>query len=175
MDSKDGGHMSGRSMKENDPLEEFALRETTLDGVTKRVYVAGSGPTVIVMSEMPGISPHVARVARWVRDAGFTVYMPSLFGSEDQCSGVQQFLRQPPQRPSYSITMNCCRTELIGYPVLGVALKVSFPVPPSSTAPETQPDHTIHVRPGLPSYPTCPGIARPSPHSNMDSSGREVT
>jgi hypothetical protein len=29
-------------------------------------------------------------------------------------------------------------------------------------------------RPGLLSYPTWPGIARPSPHSNMDSRGREV-
>src|SRR5262249_49547949 len=36
----------------------------------------------IVMSEMPGISPHVARFARWVRDAGFSVYMPSLFGRD---------------------------------------------------------------------------------------------
>ena len=34
------------------------------------------------MSEMPGISPHVARFARWARDAGFTVYMPSLFGRD---------------------------------------------------------------------------------------------
>jgi hypothetical protein len=32
----------------------------------------------------------------------------------------------------------------------------------------------IPGRPGLPSYPTWPGIARPSPHSNMDSRGREV-
>ena len=49
---------------------------------TKTVYVAGTGPAVIVMHEMPGISPHVARFARWVRDAGFTVYMPSLFGRD---------------------------------------------------------------------------------------------
>jgi len=34
------------------------------------------------MTEMPGISPHVARFARWVRDEGFTVYMPSLFGRD---------------------------------------------------------------------------------------------
>ncbi len=34
------------------------------------------------MSEMPGISPYVARFARWVRDAGLTVYMPSLFGRD---------------------------------------------------------------------------------------------
>jgi Dienelactone hydrolase family len=44
--------------------------------------VAGRGPAVIVMSEMPGISPEVARFARWVRDAGFAVYMPSLFGRD---------------------------------------------------------------------------------------------
>src|SRR6266571_5049341 len=74
--------MAVRSMKEDDPLDDFARREITLDGVAKRVYVAGSGPAVIVMTEMPGISPHVARFARWVRDAGFTVYMPSLFGRD---------------------------------------------------------------------------------------------
>jgi dienelactone hydrolase len=43
---------------------------------------AGEGPAVIVMTEMPGISSHVARFARWVRNAGFRVYMPSLFGKD---------------------------------------------------------------------------------------------
>ncbi|BEP68997.1 dienelactone hydrolase family protein [Variovorax sp. V35] len=65
-----------------DPLDDFARREITLDGATKAVYVAGTGPAVIVMTEMPGISPHVARFARWVREAGFTVYMPSMFGRD---------------------------------------------------------------------------------------------
>ena len=65
-----------------DPLDDFTRREVTLDGATKAVYVAGTGPAVIVMTEMPGISPHVARFARWVRDAGFTVYMPSMFGRD---------------------------------------------------------------------------------------------
>ena len=72
--------MSGRSMREDDPLDDFAHRDIALDGVAKRVYVLGSGPAVIVMSEMPGISPQVARFARWGQEAGFTVYMPSLFG-----------------------------------------------------------------------------------------------
>lgn len=75
-------------MKQDDPLEDFARREITLDGVGKRVYVAGSGPAVIVMTEMPGISPEVARFSRWVRDAGFTVYMPSLFGRDGAVPGV---------------------------------------------------------------------------------------
>jgi len=76
------GSAPARSMKVDDPLEDFACRDITLNEATKRVYVAGKGPAVIVMTEMPGISPHVARFARWVRDAGFTVYMPSLFGRD---------------------------------------------------------------------------------------------
>ncbi len=69
-------------MAQDDDLQDFDARDITLNGVTKIVHVAGTGPGVIVMTEMPGISPHVARFARWVRDAGFTVYMPSLFGRD---------------------------------------------------------------------------------------------
>lgn len=74
--------MTHVNMTTDDPLDDFFQREITLDSVTKKVYVAGKGPAVIVMTEMPGISPHVARFSRWVRDAGFTVYMPSLFGRD---------------------------------------------------------------------------------------------
>lgn len=74
--------MSTTTTALDDTLEDFTPREITLDGITRRVYVSGSGPAVIVMAEMPGISPHVARFARWVREAGFTVWMPSLFGRD---------------------------------------------------------------------------------------------
>lgn len=74
--------MTQRCLSVDDPLDDFERREIELLGVSKRVYVAGTGPAVIVMHEMPGISPHVARFARWVRDAAFTVYMPSLFGRD---------------------------------------------------------------------------------------------
>lgn len=76
------GGMAQRSLNTDDPLDDFAARDITLEAVGKRVYVAGAGPAVIVMTEMPGISPAVARFARWVRDAGLTVYMPSLFGRD---------------------------------------------------------------------------------------------
>ena len=79
-----------RSMNEDDPLEDFTARTITLDGVAKKVYVAGSGPAVIVMTEMPGISPQVARFSRWVRDAGLTVYMPSLFGRDGAVPGADE-------------------------------------------------------------------------------------
>ena len=72
--------MPHRNQTECDALDDFEAREISLNGVSKRVHVAGTGPAVIVLAEMPGISPQVARFARWVRDAGFTVYMPSLFG-----------------------------------------------------------------------------------------------
>lgn len=66
----------------DDPLDDLQARTYTLEGISKRVHVSGVGPAVIVMAEMPGISPHVARFARWVRQAGFTIYLPSLFGTD---------------------------------------------------------------------------------------------
>jgi dienelactone hydrolase len=71
----------------DDPLDDFTRRPITLQAAERAVYVtAPEGdsvfPAVIVLAELPGISPHVARFARWVRDAGFSVYMPSLFGRD---------------------------------------------------------------------------------------------
>ena len=74
--------MPADALTTDDSLADFIRRDITLQEVAKAVLVAGTGPAVIVMAEMPGISPHVARFARWVRDAGFTVYMPSLFGRD---------------------------------------------------------------------------------------------
>jgi dienelactone hydrolase len=75
-----GNGMAATDLTKTDGLEDFEHRHVTLQGKAKLVFVAGTGPAVIVMTEMPGISPQVARFARWIRDAGFTVWMPSLFG-----------------------------------------------------------------------------------------------
>lgn len=82
--------MSQRSVHADDTLDDFTARNITLNGIEKKVYIAGHGPGVIVMTEMPGISPHVARFARWVRDAGFTVYMPSLFGRDGALPSAEE-------------------------------------------------------------------------------------
>lgn len=74
--------MTEQSMHVKDDLGDFLQREISLNGTSKVVYVMGKGPAIIVMPEMPGISPQLARFSRWVRDAGFTVYMPSLFGRD---------------------------------------------------------------------------------------------
>ena len=74
-----------RPLDQTDPLDDFSRRQMTFgddEDASKLVYVAGSGPAVIVMTEMPCITPYVARFARWVRDAGFAVFMPSLFGPD---------------------------------------------------------------------------------------------
>lgn len=63
-------------------LAEFSKRRVEIDGAGKTVYTGGSGPAVVLMPEMPGISPDVVRFAGWIRDAGFTVYVPSLFGTD---------------------------------------------------------------------------------------------
>lgn len=66
----------------DDGLHDFEPRTYTFDDVAKTVHVAGSGPAVVILPEMPGISPDVVRFARWVRDAGFRVFLPSLFGRD---------------------------------------------------------------------------------------------
>jgi dienelactone hydrolase len=77
-----------RPLNVDDPLDDFERRTIDLQGSSRVVYVSGVGPAVIVMTEMPGISPHVARFARWVREAGFTVWMPHLFGVDGAAPGV---------------------------------------------------------------------------------------
>jgi dienelactone hydrolase len=50
------------------------------DGVGRAVYRRGQGPAVVVIHEIPGIIPEVARFATLVAEAGFTVFLPHLFG-----------------------------------------------------------------------------------------------
>jgi dienelactone hydrolase len=73
-----------------DALSDFTRRTITCEGTDKIVYVSGSGPAVIVLTEMPGISPHVARFARWVRESGMAVYMPSLFGTDGAIASADE-------------------------------------------------------------------------------------
>ena len=64
----------------SDSLADFTETTFTHDGKSRTVYRLGEGPAVIVMSEMPGITPKVADFARRVAASGCTVVMPHLFG-----------------------------------------------------------------------------------------------
>ena len=63
-----------------DDLADFTRFDFAASGRERPVYRKGEGPAVIVMHEVPGISAEVLRFARKVVDAGFTVFMPHLFG-----------------------------------------------------------------------------------------------
>lgn len=65
----------------DDDLRDFERTTFTHDGQTRDVFRAGTGPAVIVIAEMPGITPKVLRFARSVRDIGCTVVLPHLFGT----------------------------------------------------------------------------------------------
>jgi dienelactone hydrolase len=62
-------------------LPGFETSTFSHDGVDRTVFAAGSGPAVIVITEMPGITPEVAAFAQRVVDRGYSVRMPSLFGT----------------------------------------------------------------------------------------------
>ena len=62
-------------------LDGFAREPVSILGIEREVYRRGSGPAVIVIHEVPGITPLVAQFGREVADAGFTAVLPSLFGT----------------------------------------------------------------------------------------------
>lgn len=50
-------------------------------GITHEVYEKGSGPGVVLLPEIPGITPMVLGLAEHLVGQGFTVAVPSLFGT----------------------------------------------------------------------------------------------
>ena len=48
------------SNDERDDLGDFERRAYTFDTKTRDVYLKGSGPAVVVVHEVPGITPEVA-------------------------------------------------------------------------------------------------------------------
>jgi dienelactone hydrolase len=63
-----------------DQITGFERSEFEYGGITHDVYRAGSGPAVVIIHEMPGIHPGVVEFSRRLADAGYTVYLPSVFG-----------------------------------------------------------------------------------------------
>src|SRR4051794_21917528 len=63
-----------------DVLGGWSRGSFTHDGRPRPTYRRGTGPGVVLVHEIPGITPKVTRFANDVVDAGFTVVMPSLVG-----------------------------------------------------------------------------------------------
>ena len=76
-------------------------------GTTRTVLRSGTGPAVIVISEMPGITPRVAEFGRRVAAIGCTAVLPSLFGT-------------PGRRPTFgyslrTLTGGCVSREFMAF------------------------------------------------------------
>jgi len=64
----------------SDVLQGWKRGSFTAAGFTRETWRRGSGPGVVVVHEIPGITPGVLRFAEEVVAAGFTVVMPLLVG-----------------------------------------------------------------------------------------------
>lgn len=76
-----------------DLLASWAVGEHTADGLhgeslTFPTYRKGSGPGVIVIHEIPGMTPEFIGFAEEVAAAGFTVVLPHLFGTPGEPLGT---------------------------------------------------------------------------------------
>ncbi len=65
----------------DDDLSDFERTTFSHEGKERAVFRKGSGLAVIVMAEVPGITPKVAGFARRVADIGCTAVIPHLFGT----------------------------------------------------------------------------------------------
>lgn len=61
--------------------ESWTVGSHTYDGTTHPTYRKGSGPGVILVHEIPGITPELIAFAEELVSSRFTVVMPHLFGT----------------------------------------------------------------------------------------------
>lgn len=71
-------------------ISDFTPRDMAFNGVSKPVLTLGDhGPAVIVMHEVYGFTPTLARFCRWIAAAGMRVYAPILLGAPDASNGTK--------------------------------------------------------------------------------------
>lgn len=78
-------------------LDGWVQGTHTADGRTHPTYRRGTGPGVVVIHELPGITPEVVAFAEEVVAEGFTVVMPHLFGTPGAPGTVGEVLRVVPR------------------------------------------------------------------------------
>lgn len=76
--------------------------------MTKPVFVSGDGPPIIIIHELPGMIVQCVEFAERVREQGYTVYLPLLFGKPNQKLG------HPISWIQYPVMM-CIRRELYAF------------------------------------------------------------
>ena len=80
MTESDHSHDNDNHNDNSIVLEGWAKSTFQAAGFERDVYRRGTGPGVVIIHEIPGITPKVTAFANEVVAAGFTVVMPSLVG-----------------------------------------------------------------------------------------------
>jgi dienelactone hydrolase len=78
-------------------LETWTRSSHSADGVTHPTYRKGSGPGVIVVHELPGLTSEVLAFAEDVVAAGYTVVAPHLFGRVEGPASLGKVLQVLPR------------------------------------------------------------------------------
>lgn len=84
-------------MTESEPLAGWTCAPFAAAGQTHDVYTRGGGPGVVLLPEVPGMTPQVMGLGGHLVAAGFTVAIPSLFGEPGRAVspgyGLRSFAR----------------------------------------------------------------------------------
>ena len=107
--------MATGEMSREAALEGFEKESFEADGKQRDVYRIGSGPAVIVIAEIPGITPLVAQFGRRVAAAGCTAVLPVLFG-------------EPGREPSMTYALQSLGPACISREFSCLALKRTSPI-----------------------------------------------
>jgi dienelactone hydrolase len=73
-------------------LEGWTVTPFTAGALTHDCYEKGAGPGVVLIPEIPGLTPEVLGLADHLVDQGFTVVVPSPFGSPGRPKSVPYLL-----------------------------------------------------------------------------------
>jgi len=77
----------------NTVLADFEKEQFSAGGKTRDIYRLGAGPAVIVIAEIPGITPNVAAFGRRVAAIGCTAVLPHLFGEPGAAPSVSAMVK----------------------------------------------------------------------------------
>ena len=78
-------------------LDAWPAAPFAAGGITHDVYERGSGPGVVLVPEVPGMTPEVIGLADHLVEAGFTVAVPSPFGEPGREQSLGALLRTLPR------------------------------------------------------------------------------
>jgi dienelactone hydrolase len=78
-------------------LDGWAPAPFSAVGITHDVYERGSGPGVVLVPEVPGMTPEVIGLADHLVEAGFTVAVPSPFGEPERAASLGAVLTVLPR------------------------------------------------------------------------------